>query len=253
MGPVLLALPYIKYASSSMMDFSCIRTRPIQGCHGQNPAWLFLCLALSACSVYGTRYFSEPVEHVAPVAPYTDGFYANPRLTRFERSEVPMTFKDSLSGTVVTALFRNEHVREFIGPPILPLIPVRSGYGHSHGSNDATEWEDRSQVILELSISPGIGDQVTFTPGAFRIRKGNGVRGEAKVFSVDGVADLQHPVACNSNHTWKVFFVPGIAVEDLPILYLHSLSINKQDFHPAGIAFRIGKRSFYSALIGLAL
>jgi hypothetical protein len=215
----------------------------------RHPAWLCACIALSACSVHGTRYFSEPEDHAAPVAPYSAVHPANPGLTRFEGGELPARFMDSISRTVVTARFRNEHVHEFIGPPIIPLIPVRSGYGHSHGSKTPIAWEDKRNVILELTIDPGPDDRVTFDPHEFRIKSGKGKSGEATVISVDGETDVTRTIVCNARHTWKVIFSPGVEVADLPILFLHSLSIGTLPFHPEGIPFHIGKRVFYSPLI----
>jgi len=202
---------------------------------------------LSSCSVYETRIYSEPVDHLRPVNNNTERYRVNTRLKRFEEGEIPVEFIDSLDGTVVSVQLKNEYRKGMMGPVLIPMIPQKYGYGYPQSKKIHVD-EDASRITMELTIRSGNTDAVSFIPAQFNI-----VNTQKSVVSSllsgTGISDISQPIQCTGNHVWKLVFTPGIRVEGMPRVNLRSLKINGQDFHPEGIQFKIGKKSFYSAIV----
>ncbi|MEI6190479.1 MAG: hypothetical protein WCP61_08670 [Chitinophagia bacterium] len=212
---------------------------------------LMICMILSiltSCSVYETRIYSEPIDHLRPVNNNSERYRVNTGLKRFEEGEIPIEFIDSLDGTVISVQLKNEYRKGMIGPVLIPIIPHKYGYGYPQ-SKKIVEDEDATRITMELNIHSRSTDVVSFIPSQFTI-----VNTQKSVVSslvsVLGISDITQAVQCSGNKTWKFVFMPGIRVEGLPKVNLRSLKINGQDFHPEGIQFKAGKKSFYSALVG---
>ena len=227
----------VSSAAANILIHSLIRISPI--------AVVFS--ILSSCSVYETRIYSEPVDHLRPVNSNTERYRVNTRLKRFEEGEIPVEFIDSLDGTVVSVQLKNEYRKGMMGPVLIPMIPQKYGYGYPQSKKIHVD-EDTSRITMELSIRSGNTDAVSFIPAQFNI-----VNTQKSIVSSllsgTGISDISQPIQCTGNHVWKLLFTPGIRVEGLPRVNLRSLKINGQDFHPEGIQFKAGKKSFYSAIV----
>lgn len=204
-------------------------------------------LGTSSCSVYEKRIYSEPIDHLQANTKNTTIYRINHRLQTFEQAEIATTFVDSISKTVVSITLNNEYRKGLIGPALIPLIPIYTGYGYAHKINKSKD-ENGSQLIMELTISPGKNDIVSFVPSFFSIYKKRS-KDFAKLVAVDDIKVLSDIVYCKEKHTWKLVFNPGVRAAELPRVDLRSLKINNQEFHPEGIFFKIGRKSFYSPLV----
>jgi hypothetical protein len=178
----------------------------------------------------------------------TARYRINTKLKRFEEGEIPIEFIDSLDGTVISVKLKNEYRKGMIGPVLIPLIPQKYGYGYPQSKKLHVD-EDASRITMELTIRSGNTDIVSFIPAQFNIVNTHN-KIVSSLIAASDIHDISQVVQCTNMHVWKLVFTPGIRVEGLPMVDLRSLKINGQDFHPEGIQFKAGKKSFYSALVG---
>lgn len=211
-------------------------------------AVLLLC---TGCAVYYSRFYSEPEVHKTFTEKKQDALdKMNPRYSEFETGSLPSVFTDSLDNTIVTLQLLNNYERIVFGPPFIPVIKIMSGYGYPEPHKKITEDINSKQLIVELSIRNRAADDVRFIPSSFYIIKRNNPERLTPVL-IDSSADLSLQVNCPDTHRWRIVFTPGAEAEDLPVVYLQSLTINGKPFYPEGIRFKKGKKSFYSPMISV--
>ena len=185
----------------------------------------------------------------------------NPGYEKFENRILPNEFEDSLDHTIITLSLENGYTTGKVGVPLIPFIPVQSGYGHPENKKMVTENEKDDKLVLHLLLTIQNGDIVTFMPGNFIIKKRGKVAGEAKPFHVSvDASDIDDTLKSfeyrSENGVIRkridIYFSPAVHVEDLPLVFLSSLKINGKDFHATGIPFKAGKKKFYSAFVSPA-
>ena len=98
---------------------------------------------------------------------------------------MPNEFEDSLDHTIVTLSLENSYSTGSVGVPLVPFIPVKSGYGHPENKKMVTENEKDDKLVLHLMLTINNGDSVTLTPGNFLIKKRGKMVGEAKPFRIN--------------------------------------------------------------------
>jgi len=230
-------------------------TRSTNGLHPFICCVAFLSFSTIGCSVYKKRFYSEPVYHAEKSLFYSElnERKINPRFEKFEKAPLPSAFIDSISGTVILVRLKNEYQLNRIGPLFFPFIQFKTGYGCPQSRHKIFEEENDSHLIVELSIRKGLGDQVSFIPTQFQIqiRKQQSKTYLSKVVSMEGINELSEKIACGEEKTWKLVFKPGVHVKELPTIFLNSLMVNGQFFHPEGIHFKIGTKSFYSPMVSV--
>lgn len=203
-------------------------------------------IVLPGCSILSARFYSTPengavLGDTAPaISSY--GYY------RFLRAPVPDTFKDSLNGTVVTLRLLNGYERFRIGPPFIPLIPGRSGYGYSDKHMNREDSVSLGSIELVLTLSPGPRCSYRCRPFEFRMQSRSGKMVSQPV-SVDSITDSNLILHGSMKNRYVIRFAPGMKVSDKPALFLYSLQLGDSSFHPEGIPFRIGKKSFYGPIV----
>lgn len=209
----------------------------------------YLAFTFTGCAVLETRFYSKPEEHgehYSGKSKINDG-RTNQGLRSFENTLMPATFIDSLEGTVVEIRLKNEYTQVILGPPLIPIFPFKSGYGHPDNKKNILPDEKDDQLIVELTIKPG-NNEVSFIPSFFFIKKQTTSDTDIKVASISNVQDLTLPVKCKYSQTWSIVFSQGVHVKELPRIFLTSLKVNDKQFYPNGIPFKIGKKSFYAPL-----
>ncbi|UEG49612.1 hypothetical protein LK994_13300 [Ferruginibacter lapsinanis] len=219
-------------------------------------------ILLYSCSVVETRHFSQPLVNVQNISKQNKSTYyrINPRLNRFDNKQMPSTFEDSLDNTIISISLENEFTSAIIGPPFIPIIPHKVGYGYPDDKKHPMGNEKDDKIIMNITVIAKGNDIISFTPSSFSIKKSNGSSANAISFFEAGSSNqikAEQSVQFSSSDnkverkTWKIVFTPGIHVNDLPTIFLNSLKINNKDFHTEGIAFSHGKRSFYSPFISI--
>jgi hypothetical protein len=215
-------------------------------------------LLLSGCSVAEIKHFSQPEQHLkTPLKSAKRDDLVNRRYQKFENKTLPNEFEDSLDHTTITLSLENGYTTGSVGIPLVPFMPIKSGYGHPENKKMVTENESDDKVVLHLMLTIYNEDSVTLNPGDFLIKKRGKEPGEVKPFRIDNILGSS---ATLSNFTYKaegqvirermdVFFSGAVHVEDLPVVFLSSLMINGKAFYPNGIPFKAGKKKFYSAFV----
>jgi hypothetical protein len=198
--------------------------------------------------------FSEPETHARD---YYDKLKTHNYSSRdFNTSYVASTFIDSIGHTVITIELKNEYNKGVIGPPLIPLIPHKTGYGHPDDKKKPLPGEMDDHLIMDFRIKLAEYDSFSFTPDSFYIVLTAKQNAQAKVTSVTNAINITQTIRSsdtarkNNFVLWEIEFSPGVHVEDLPKLFITSLRINNTPFHPEGIQFKRGKKSHYSPLEG---
>jgi hypothetical protein len=225
---------------------------------------ILLLFLFTGCSCYITKFYSQPSTNaVVPELIQIEDNGKHTLMSEFYVRQMPSIFADSISHSVIKVKLDNENLREIIGPPIIPFIPIWSGYGFE-SEKLQKKTRNVSNLKLHLSIFLGVGDTISFNPGLFLIRKTStkGHNNEANTVSIsDEKASIQFEYSpgltnqhfYSGNHqrvlSFIIVFEPGIYVEDCPLVLLNTLRINNEAFHPDGILFNMRKKSFYSPFI----
>lgn len=211
--------------------------------------WIAL-ISCTGCSMYSRRFYSEPefcAVNAADSNNLKKSFY---KYDRFITRPLPQVFRDSLGGTTVSVRIYNEYEFFKFGPPFIPLIPGREGYGYSPDKMNQADSNQLKKVIVELEIIPGMEDSVMLDPFSFfMVSRKTSIK--STPVSVNGLSGPHPMIYCKERSSWKITFEPGMRAQDKPLFFPESLQINGKPFHPDGIPFRLGKKSFYGAIISV--
>lgn len=216
---------------------------------------LILFLLTSCLSEYYTKFYSHP--EVKSEVPAQVNHHYKYHFQKLFARQMPSVFADSICHSLIKVKLDNDCERDIIGP-IVPLIPIWTGYGFDTGKFVMLK-KNRSatNLTLHLSIYIGKSDTISFNPALFLIRKtstkGDKIEAKAVFFSdANGYYELKEYRYIGNPQKILLFaivFEPEVYVEDRPLLLLNSLCINNQNFYLEGILFKRGKKSYYIPLI----
>jgi hypothetical protein len=161
---------------------------------------------------------------------------------------LPEVFRDSQPGMLLKIWIDNGYEKARFGPPIIPIFGTVTGYGFSNNNRTKKDSTQLRKVSLHLEIAHYGPDSLTFDPFAFYIiSRRTGIK--SFPIAVDSFFSLSGPIRCNGKCSWQIDFSPGVQVQDMPEVHLPTLNHGNRALYPDGIPFKIGKKSFYAAII----